>query len=335
MKSASIFFLSILLLSAVVTTFGQNRPRVWAFRQGDQGRLGVRVEDLTPRLKEKKKISIDQGAYVSEVVEDSPAEKAGIEEGDVIVKFGDRSIDDAGDLIRAVGRAKSNEEVSIQLHRKGSSKNVTAKLERRPGFYSYRFGDDDDNTDFDFDMDFDIEPPGTPHAPFAPRHPFHFRMLTTRAVGGLELQKLNKQLAQYFEVPDGRGLLVTEVEDGSEGEKAGFRAGDVITKVNGSTVRDLDDVVEEMRESEQTEVPIDLYRKGKPMTLRLTKSEDDDYSALPDGSFRIYSDKDGKHVEGSVTGMASLKRALSELKENIRHQLQGLREKLRHQFRSI
>ena len=96
----------------------QVRSRSYTFTgSGDGTRLGVMLEDVTSRLKSREKLSVDEGAFVSDVVEESPAEKAGIQEGDVITSFGGKAIKDGQDLILAVKHASSDEPVAVALSR--------------------------------------------------------------------------------------------------------------------------------------------------------------------------------------------------------------------------
>ena len=103
---------------------------------------------------------------------------------------------------------------------------------------------------------------------------------------GLHLQTMTKQLAEYFQVPEKHGVLVAEVEKDSRSSTAGFQAGDVITKVEGSTIKDIDDLIEEVSEAEEgKELQFDIIRKGKPLSLRMTYTREDD---LEDSSFEFF-----------------------------------------------
>jgi len=93
---------------------------------------------------------------------------------------------------------------------------------------------------------------------------------------GLEVQELTRQLAEFMEVPGGRGLLVTEVGKGSEGEKAGFKAGDVITKLDGSAIRDVGDLADAVKDAKkESEIPCEISRKGKMVSLKWHVTRDD------------------------------------------------------------
>jgi len=111
--------------------------------------------------------------------------------------------------------------------------------------------------------------------PHGPMHGFAFSTWFNEW-NGLEVQELTRQLAEFMEVPGGRGLLVTEVEKGSEGEKAGFKAGDVITKLDGTTIRDVGDFADVVRDAKkESDVPCDIFRKGKSVSLKWHVTRDD------------------------------------------------------------
>jgi predicted metalloprotease with PDZ domain len=222
------------------------------------GRLGVMIEDVTSHQKKEKNLSVSSGALVTDVIDESPADKAGIEEGDVIVKFNDKQIEESDDLTRAVRKAKPDSDVQIEIVRKNEHKTLTVTL-----------GSDDETNDFAFHF--------TPRPmPKIPRMTFNWRSFNESEIGGMELQELSKQLADYFEAPNHHGLLVTEVHPGSDAEKAGAKAGDVVVKVNDASVRDIGDFRDELKETKNHEAAVEVVRKGKLVTLKLHVEEDDE-----------------------------------------------------------
>jgi serine protease Do/serine protease DegQ len=86
---------------------------------------------------------------------------------------------------------------------------------------------------------------------------------------GVQLGELTPQLAEYFGAKDG-GVLVSSINQGSPAEKAGLKAGDVITSVNGDRVRDSDDLIDELRDAEGREVTIGILRDKKESTVTAT-----------------------------------------------------------------
>jgi len=305
--SSKIFSLFVLMSLFIMAGSDAAAQHTYVFGT-ERGHLGVSLEDITPRLKERKHLSVDDGAYVNDVVEDSPAEKAGIQEGDVIVKFNDRTIEDSDDLMRAVEKTKAKSDVKIEIVRNKDRKTLTATLERSraPRSWSWNFGGG--HTPMS---------PKMPRMPKLPQMPRHFGMLSGDHFGGLTVQELTRQLAEYFQVPDRHGLLVTEVEKESDGDKAGFKAGDVITKIGSVSIRDIDDMRSELEDSEGKDVAVGVLRNGKPVPLTLhleAEDDDDDYSyhSLPDS--RI-------HRESSIggSGFGLKQRVLDRVMESLKN----------------
>jgi C-terminal processing protease CtpA/Prc len=107
----------------------------------------VYIQDVSKTLVEKEALSVNNGAYVSEVVEKSPAEKAGIKEGDVIVKFNDTDIDDADALSNAVRKKKADSEASIEVVRGNDTKTFAVKLGEFSSTEEMNDADEEENND--------------------------------------------------------------------------------------------------------------------------------------------------------------------------------------------
>lgn len=94
---------------------------------------------------------------------------------------------------------------------------------------------------------------------------------------GLELSELNPQLAEYFGAPNGKGILVEHVQKKSSGEKAGFKAGDVITKVNKNAIEELRDVRESAEDAKEGDkLEVEVLRKGSTKVLTVEVDDKDD-----------------------------------------------------------
>jgi membrane-associated protease RseP (regulator of RpoE activity) len=318
------------LTAAAPDARAQVRSRSYTFTGGGDGtRLGVMLEDVTSRLKSRDKLSGDEGAYVSDVVEESPAEKAGIQEGDVITSIDGKPIKDAQDLTLAVKHASADGAVSIGLNRAGEKKTLSVKLRKqsRSRSYAYSFGGG-------------RRPAGIPPAP--PARPFHFNMMMSQTVEGMELQKLSKQLAEYFEVSGGRGLLVTSVEKRSAAADAGLKAGDVIVKVNSSSVKDVETLRDELYDGDKTSAQIEIVRHGKAQSLTLKVEErgddkemeeedDDDASLEMNVPFLPYIDHSStRHSlsEANRDFLRDLHETLSQMQARIREKMLRLRERI-------
>lgn len=227
-----------------VFRFEKSTARAW---------LGVSVQDLTPKLAKANGNKVTEGAMVNDVERKSPADSAGIEEGDVIVEFNGRKIYDADDLRKAVGRAKPGTTISVVIDRKGTTKTLKVKVGRNPARRSRVL-----HSTFPFDV---------------------MTIGKTKAIGA-ELRPLGEQLADYFQVPDGRGVLVESVEKNSAAEKAGLKAGDVIVKIGNARVRDVQDVWEAFEEYDEGEkAEVEVIRKGsvKKLTVEIEDSDEGEY----------------------------------------------------------
>ena len=98
-------------------------------------------------------------------------------------------------------------------------------------------------------------------------------MVTSSARSGLTLENITPQLGEFFGVKNGNGVLVRSVEKGSRAEKAGFRAGDVIVKVNDEAVHDTSDFMHAVRSGEGKSVSVGVVRDKKEQNLNLTLPE--------------------------------------------------------------
>jgi serine protease Do len=225
----------------------------------ERGYLGISVDDVTPKLARRKNLKVEEGVYVQSVEEGSPAETAGIKEGDVIVEFDGKKISDNNDLISEVRKTKPGTEVSIAVNRDGDKKTVKATIDKSPREYS---------SSYSFPS-----PPKAPRIHVAPR----ISIKRESAMYGLTLEELNRQLGEYFGAPNGRGVLVKNVKRSSDAEKAGFKAGDVIMKVGKDEVTDVDDIwssLDEYKKGEKAE--FEILRKGTKQKLSLAIEQRDD-----------------------------------------------------------
>jgi S1-C subfamily serine protease len=244
------------------------------------GRLGVSIDDTTGETR---------GATVRSVAEDSAAEKAGIKEGDVIVRFDGEAVRSASHLSRLVAETPAGRAVAIEVSRGGATQKLTATLAE--GGKRFRFhGPDGNDKAWTFELpEWTMEPPdaplppgppGAPHALIAPRPPkaftwkgdgdvFAFHRFGPRKLG-IEYMELGEQLAAYFKTAKS-GVLVTSVDADGPAAKAGIKAGDVILKLGGDTVADGDDLREALGGAEGgSEVPVTVQRDGRPVELRVT-----------------------------------------------------------------
>jgi len=249
-------------------------------RHAGGGRLGVSLADTEGDVR---------GAKVRSVEKDSPAEKAGLKEGDVVVRFDGETVRSASQLARLVRETPAGRSVPIDVSRAGATQKLTATLAEGGRGVSVFSGD---GGDFAFDMpDFDVrvpEPPNPPEAPHVQVMPhawgwnngdgeFRFgdRNLRFFAGGprklGIEYMEVGEQLAGYFKLAGKSGVLVSSVDADGPAAKAGMKAGDVILKVEGSAIEDGGDLREAVDKAEGgKEVTVTVQRDGRPLDLKVT-----------------------------------------------------------------
>jgi serine protease Do len=191
------------------------------FRAGEGGGawLGVRLEEVTAEKAKELKLAGEYGVIVKDVEENSPAAKAGLAKGDVILEFAGEKVRGTAHFRRLVRETPAGRTVSLQVSRAGQTRTLTAKLEAGG------------------DRTFQL--PAMPPMPSMPNievPEFDFVWHARGARLGISGDDLTPQLAEFFGVKQGKGVLVREVVVGSAAAKAGLKAGDVIVAVDGKEV---------------------------------------------------------------------------------------------------
>jgi serine protease Do len=212
------------------------------------------------------------GAVIETVTPDSPADKAGMKAGDAIVEFDGERVRSVLHLTRLVQETPSGRSVAAVLMRGGQKVTVNVTPDRRSS---------ESDSGFRF---LDVPraaramptPPPPPRAPrppaIAPGFPFEFEGLTRFGSArrlGVTVESIENQLAEYFGVKE--GALVKSVLNGSAAQKAGIKAGDVITALNSRKVYDTSDVSRAMERLEEGgEFTVEVVRDKKTLTLKGT-----------------------------------------------------------------
>lgn len=238
--------------------------------------LGVSLGEVTKDEVARLKLPEERGALVRSVEEGSPAQKGGLEADDVIVRFQGESVHTGRQLARLVREQPAGRTVAIEVVRGGASQRMQATLEERKGAQrEWRFEMPDLGwLGLDRDILPDLpKPPLPPEAPKAPRAPlmenFFWGAGGPRRLG-IEYQEIGDQLAKYFKLAGDTGVLVSRVDEDGPAGKAGIKAGDVVLKIEGRSVRDGGDLRDELRKAEPgSEVSLTVQRDGKPVDLKV------------------------------------------------------------------
>jgi S1-C subfamily serine protease len=187
----------------------------------------VRLEDVTADRARELKLPGEYGAVITKVTEDSPAAKAGLKENDVVLEFAGERVRSAAQLRRLIRETPPGRSVALKLSHDGQTRTINAALEARHGGLAGP----------------QIYMPELPEMLEIPpiRLPnFHFEFGAPRL--GILADELTPQLADYFGVKQGKGVLVREVQSGTSAEKAGLKAGDCIVRVASKEIASVGDL---------------------------------------------------------------------------------------------
>jgi serine protease Do len=177
-----------------------------------RGFMGVAIQDVTPGLEKQFNLTNDRGALVGDVTPNSPAAKAGLQSGDVIVALNNRPIEDSRHLKLQVAQLAPGTTVPVKIVRDGREKTVEVKLKELPGEEVAS-----DNAPNDNGSD---------------------------ALKGVTVGDLTSEVRNELKVPENiKGAVVTQVEQDSVAAEQGLRQGDVIQEINRSPVNSADDAV--------------------------------------------------------------------------------------------
>jgi serine protease Do len=285
-----------------------------------RGWLGVYIQNIDRDIKEAMDLESKKGVLIRDVVDDSPADDAGIEREDVIIEFDGKSVSNTSGFTKLVRETSPGEEVTLTLIRDGKEKTITVVLDKLPkGEYFYQFEPDD------------FLGKGKKLKP----HAYAFSYFSGSRIG-IRIQDLTEQLAEYFGVEDGEAVLITEVDDDMPAYEAGLRAGDVVVEADGEDVDDTEDLREIISEKEEGEkVGIKVLRDRNPKTFEVEVEEDKYWSSSGFDAldmFKWYTPKVDESrilLEEHKTDLEEEMKELKDELEGLKEELQELREKLK------
>jgi serine protease Do len=242
-----------------------------ALQIGRGSRIGATVQDV----EESDKKDVKSGVVVETVDAGGPADKAGIKAADTIVEFDGDRVRSVRQFQRLVQESAAGRSVSVAILRGGQRVTVNLTPEQ--------WGIGDDFGYHVLESPTIVRPAIPPTPPAAPRTPRpapptppafdwfggdgSLTIVSGRGRLGITTESISGQLAEYFGVKD--GALVKSVQDDSAFAKAGIKAGDVITSINGSKVYEPSDVSRMVnRLDEGAELTVEIVRDHKPQTLK-------------------------------------------------------------------
>jgi serine protease Do len=223
---------------------------------GDGGSswLGVETHEVTADKAKELKLSAERGVVLGKIVPDSPAAKAGLKENDVVTEINGQRVEGAAQFRRMIHEIPAGRSIQLTVWRDGRSQTVSATLGKSeegrqamkmvgptPGSFAFRM----------------------PEIPDIPSMEWNGNMLFNGGQPrlGIDAEDLSGQLGAFFGAPDGEGVLVRDVTSGSPAEKAGVKAGDVITSLNSERIRTVGELREKLSAKHED--------KGKDRTAKL------------------------------------------------------------------
>jgi serine protease Do len=201
-----------------------------------RGYLGVMIQPVTPELAKEFKLSGNSGALVGEVTKDSPADKAGLKEGDVVVQFNGKKVTDSRHLRLMVSQTAPGTGVELKVLRDGKEQSFSVKLGELPSEGLAKA---------------DGRPGGLR------------RSRGADALDGVTVDDLNARTREQFNIPFGvRGAVVTDVDASSPAATAGLRPGDVILEINRQRVTSADEALKRSEEVKGDQVLLRVWSGG-------------------------------------------------------------------------
>jgi hypothetical protein len=284
---------SALSTYAAQSTVLENPPRAYGYGYGlgeedsTGAYLGVDIADVTPERLSALKLKDEHGVEVTIVDQDAPAGKAGIKEHDVILTMNGTTIDSGAQLRRMIRETPPGRVVTFGLSRDGQPVTIKVQLgDRRKNMAAH-------SKDYKFEM------PAMPAMPDVDV-PISVVVVHSSLRSGLMVENITSQLGDFFGVKNGKGVLVRSVEKGSRADKAGFRAGDIVVKVNDMPVQDTSDFAHALRARSSGNAAFVVIRDKKEQTLTMPIPEQKESGGMFDEESFQLPDLDARNVQLST-----------------------------------
>ena len=235
--------------------------------------LGVHISDLTPE--QAAGLNGKSGVFVQSLDQDGPACKAGLKAGDIIIAVGGKQVQGTQQVAEMMQNMSPGKAAIITVVRDGATQDIKVTLGTRHDWTSTQR--------IPVANAFSARAAAPPLPPTSYSPDFEVPVFTpAAALRGMVVESLTPQLAEYFAVPAGQGVLVRNVQKGSLAANTGFKAGDVIVKINGEVIRDLADWRRGMRSS-SGKTSFSIIREKREQTLQMNVP-------VPTGDLRLGED---------------------------------------------
>ena len=226
--------------------------------------LGVETQEVSADKAKELKLSGEHGALIGKVLSDSPAAKAGLKENDVVTDINGQRVEGTAQFRRMIREIPAGRTIQLGIWRDGRQQTISAtlgKAEERHNVMFKKAGP----------QGFAFRVPEMPVIPDVPMPGWNGAfLLSGKPRLGLDAEDLSGQLGAYFGAPDGEGVLVRNVNSDSPAEKAGVKAGDVITTLNGERIHSASELREKLSDVEAGKtVQLGVLRNKSNVTLNV------------------------------------------------------------------
>jgi len=235
--------------------------------------LGIQTKDISKENMAQYNLREVRGVAVEKVLENSPAAQAGIQNGDVILKFNGEETTSVRKLTRLIGEVAPDHQARLTILRGGNEREITVTIGKRalPKF------EDTGILERWYGLPGIPEYPNRPVTPNkqdfpfgdADKNVFIYRGGANRQIG-VSVTPLTKQLSDFFGILDGKGLLINDVRENSPAAKSGLKAGDVIVEIEGKQVSETFELLRSVNEKKEGDVTLTIVRGKNRQTFRLT-----------------------------------------------------------------
>ena len=256
---------SVAMAQTATTPPRARAAQAYVLEKGIGGYLGIGGMEVTSERVKALNLKEERGVEVSSVEPDGPAAKAGIKEGDVVLEFNGTPVQGTVQFQRMVSEMPAGRQVKLTIWRSGAAQTVTATIGERKNAVTTIVPDDGHSWAFDM-----------PNMPSMPRMPEltipRMEVFSPNPALGIYGEPLSDadQLAEFFGVTD--GVLVRSVRKGSAAEKAGIKAGDVITKIDDTHISNSMDITRTLRAArgKKASITVTVVRNKKEMPVTVT-----------------------------------------------------------------
>jgi C-terminal processing protease CtpA/Prc len=301
---------------------------------GGGGWLGIGIQELDSKIRTKLDIDSDiEGILITEIYDDSPAEEAGLQKHDILVSIDGEEGKDLSDFVNLIKANAPGADVEIQIYRDGKMKTVGATLGKRENTFIWKGLEGLEGLKGLEALE-GLEGLKALEHIVIPQIDIGMSSWGRRGRLGVFIEDVTGDLADYFEIPGGEGVLVEGIVEDSPAEAAGIKAGDIIYKVDGRAICCTEELVASIAKMEaDEETPVVLIRKGNEVVVQVVVAESEYDKAMQ--AYKIHiSDLGDKEVfiraleshDLSDEDLRELKAELSELQEELEELRAELKE---------